>query len=172
MPEQLRRRALPYPGAGMRLFLPSEIWQRSLRVVRAYGRQRSEALVFWGGVPLAGGVLVTGLYLPRHPAQGARVRIEPDAARWLLRGLRERDEKLVGQVHSHPDEGFHSSGDDRGATSFHPGFWSIVVPRYGRGVGAVTSCAVHEFDGQGFVSLDAAAIAERVVVTNLTEERQ
>jgi hypothetical protein len=165
------RRAVPYPGRGPTLVVPAEVWHRGLEAVRTYGAQRSEALMFWGGV-VSGDVLqVTGLYLPSHRPQGGCVRLTSEESRWLLRRLRDRDEKLLAQVHSHPMDAFHSGGDDRGAASFHLGYLSVVVPRFGNKVARIGDCEVLEFDGVGFTPLSPEELGRRIRVLYLVEDR-
>jgi hypothetical protein len=86
---------VPYPGAGATVRVPAEIWQRSLDVLRLYGSVGSEGLVFWGGTVTANTIQVTTLYIPGHEAQGGRVKVTAEEGRWLLRRLKERDEKLI-----------------------------------------------------------------------------
>jgi hypothetical protein len=83
--------------------------------------------------------------------------------RALLRALRQRDEKLVAQIHSHPGEAFHSFGDSQHATSYHPGFISIVLPNFGKGVHSLLDCAVFEFRS-GFEALTHEEIVARFVI--------
>lgn len=165
-------RDLPYGGPGTKLTIPTEIWERSLAVLREYSHQRSEGLVFLGGVVNAAGAYVTGLYVPRHAPQGARARLTPEQSRWLLRSLRHRDEKLLAQMHSHPGEAYHSPGDDERATSFHPGFISIVAPDFGMEVDSIEQCAIFEFDGRTFGQLDDRAARARVRLASLIEDRE
>lgn len=40
--------------------------------------------------------------------------------------------QVVGQMHTHPREAYHSEGDDDGAQIKHNGFVSVVAPEYGR----------------------------------------
>jgi len=40
--------------------------------------------------------------------------------------------QVVGQLHSHPAEAYHSDGDVEGARIRYPGYVSIVLPNYGR----------------------------------------
>lgn len=148
------RRSVSYPCAGATAVIPTELWRESLEILRSYGKDGSEGLVFWGGVVAGDCLQITGLYAPRHRPQGLRVRLAADESRWLLRLLRERDEKLVAQVHSHSDLAFHSDGDEERAASFHSGFLSIVVPHFGVGVERLEDCAVFEYDGKGFIELD------------------
>ena len=39
---------------------------------------------------------------------------------------------IIGQVHTHPGEAFHSDGDEEGANIRYDGFFSLVIPEYGR----------------------------------------
>ncbi|HEV8683418.1 MAG TPA: Mov34/MPN/PAD-1 family protein [Actinomycetota bacterium] len=167
----MNRRAQSYPGVGAAIFIPAEAWERTLAVVRTYQRESSEALVFWGGMVTGEAVQVTGVYVVGHDPQGGTVRPTPSETRWLVRRLRERDEKLVAQVHSHGGSAFHSSGDDERAASFHPGYLSVVVPRFGRGVRDLQDCAVLEFDGGGFRGMGVEEAARRVRVLPLVDER-
>jgi proteasome lid subunit RPN8/RPN11 len=172
MPEPVtQRRSTPYPGCRATICVPQEIWERTLQILRRFGEQASEGLVYWGGVVSAGDLQVTGLYAPGHTAQGAAVRLTPDESRWLLRRLRERDEKLIAQVHSHPGTAYHSPGDDEHATSFHTGFYSIVVPHYARHAQDIADCATFEFDGSSFGALGAGETGRRIRVLPLIEER-
>jgi proteasome lid subunit RPN8/RPN11 len=172
MPELVRkRRSAPYPGCGATVSVPAEIWDRTLRILGRYGELASEGLVYWGGVVSAGDLQVTGLYAPDHEPQGAAVRLTSQESRWLVRRLCARDEKLIAQVHSHPGEAFHSPGDDQHATSFHAGFYSIVVPQCARQVHKISSCAVFEFDGREFRALEPEDIGQRIKMLALVEER-
>jgi hypothetical protein len=164
-------RNLPYGGPGTPLVVPLEIWERSLAMLREYGSERSEGLVFWGGVVNAAGGYITGLYLPRHAADGAHAMLTAEQSRWLLRSLRSRDEKLLAQVHSHPGAAYHSPGDDDGATSFHDGFISIVVPEFARGEPHLGQCAVFEFAGGAFAQLTQGEVPSRIRLASLIEDR-
>lgn len=168
----MNHRAMPYPGPGAKITIPSEVWQRTLETIHRFGDDGAEALVFWGGVVVGRDLHVTGLYVPSHRPQGARVRLTSEEARWLLRGLRDRDEKLLAQVHSHPELAFHSAGDEDRAASFHRGYVSIVVPWYGADIRLFKECAVLEFDGTEFVELEKDEIRERLRILPLVEERR
>ena len=39
--------------------------------------------------------------------------------------------QVVGQIHTHPVDGFHSKGDLEGMRIKYPGYFSLVVPNYG-----------------------------------------
>ena len=167
----MTRRSVPYPDTRALVAVPVEVWRRTIEELASYAPFSSEALVFWGGIVSGESIQATGLYLPRHPAQGGCVRLTEAETRWLLRALRDRDEKLIAQIHSHPGSAFHSAGDDERAASFHRGYISVVAPRFAVGVDSLSDCAVFEFDGHHFRELSPAEIRARVQVTRLVEER-
>lgn len=174
----MRARSTPYPPPGYPIRISELIWSGGLETVRAYatlgaerGRRGSEALVYLGGVVAGPEVIVTALYRIHHEPQGDRVVVTPEEARWLLATLRARDEKLVAQLHSHRGFAGHSHGDDTWATSFHEGFLSIVVPRFGAGLSALVECAVLEYRDGEFVELTRDAVARRIRIEPEIVER-
>lgn len=164
-------RAAPYPPPGAIVRIPDHLWEAALAVMRRYaqlgadcGTRGSEALVYLAGAVAGGELLVTSLYRIDHVPQGDRVVVTRAEARWLVRTLRARDEKLVGQLHSHRSWAGHSHGDDLHATSFHEGFISIVVPRFGAGIVSSAQCAVLEFRRGEFVELSSEEVERRIKV--------
>lgn len=173
-------RATPYPPAGYQLRIPADIWDNALATMRIYatlgsselGERGSEGLVYLGGVVAGDEMLITGLYRLNQEPQGDRVVVTPEEARWLLKSLRARDEKLVGQLHSHRGPAGHSPGDDIWATSFHEGFLSMVVPWFGAGVTRPNDCAILEYRGGRFVELARDEVDGRIdVYAEIDEHR-
>jgi hypothetical protein len=164
-------RSTPYPPAGFRVRIPEAVWAAALDEVRRYssvstrgGLHGSEGLVYLGGVPTADELIVTSLLRLRHEPQGDCVKPTPAEVRWLLSILRERDEKLIAQLHTHRHGARHSSGDDQMATSFHASFLSIVVPDFAVNVQRIDRCIVHEYRGGRFRALSAEETAARFTV--------
>ena len=171
-------RSTPYPPAGFRVRIPEAVWAAALDEVRRYatvsthrGRHGSEGLVYLGGVPTADEIIVTSLLRLHHEAQGDCVKPTPAEVRWLLSILRERDEKLIAQLHTHRHGARHSAGDDQLATSFHDGFLSIVVPDFAVDVKRIDQCIVHEYGGGRFRALSADATAARFKVLTQIVDR-
>ena len=59
-------------------------------------------------------------------------RVSSGEMRRVIEDARALRLQVVGQMHTHPSEAFHSVGDDEGAQIKHDGFVSIVAPDYGR----------------------------------------
>lgn len=51
--------------------------------------------------------------------------------------------QVVGQLHTHPGQAFHSDGDVAGARIRYPGYVSIVVPNYGTGLPGLRGSAFY-----------------------------
>ena len=89
-----------------------------------------------------------GSFLVSAPAMAKVVRAAVD------RGL-----QVVGQVHTHPGDAYHSDGDDEGARIAFTGYASIVLPDYGRHLPALTRAVAYFYRaGNGFVALDAPCV--------------
>jgi hypothetical protein len=164
-------RSTPYPPAGFHVRIPATVWASALNEVRRYatvgihdGRRGSEGLVYLVGVPTGDALIVTAVYRLDHEPQGDRVMPTPAEVRWLLSTLRERDEKLVAQFHTHRHNASHSPGDDRMATSFHDGFLSIVAPNFAVDVERIGQCIVHEYRSGTFRPLSNDETAARFTI--------
>jgi hypothetical protein len=164
-------RSTPYPPPGFRVRVPAAVWSSALDEVRRYatlgfhgGRRGSEGLVYFAGVPAADAMIVTAVYRMDHEPQGDRVMPMPEEVRWLLSTLRERDEKLIAQLHTHRYSARHSLGDDRMATSFHDGFLSIVAPNFAVDVERIDQCVVHQYDAGTFRPLSTDETVERFTI--------
>lgn len=168
-PDDLPRRRVDHPGAGARVHVPSGIWRQTLRLLREYAPHSSERMVLWSGVVgAAGELLVRTIVVPDHDPQGWRVDIDGELWRGLLHAMRRQDQMLLAQVHSHPNEAFHSEGDEAWPAEHTDGFLSLVVPRFGEDVGDLGECAVFEYrldgDSSGFHELGASEVEDRFVI--------
>lgn len=77
----------------------------------------------------------------------------------VVRAAVDHGLQVVGQVHTHPGDAYHSEGDDAGARIAFTGYTSVVLPDYGRHLPALTRSATYFFQaGKGFVALDAACV--------------
>ena len=50
----------------------------------------------------------------------------------LVRAATDSGLQVIGQIHTHPGDAYHSDGDEDGAWIVYDGYVSIVVPEYGR----------------------------------------
>jgi len=135
--------------------VPVSLLRQTLEVVRSAGRDGSEAFVIWGGgVSDDGGtVSFTSCMAPRQTAHktphGLLVTVEGKALFELNRELYDRGELLAAQVHSHPQDAYHSDTDDCFSLVTLTGALSIVIPRFGTaGVNDFKGWAWYRMTGQ------------------------
>jgi len=96
---------------------------------------------------------------PKARTGAGHFAIEARAMARVVALAMELDLQIVGQVHTHPQEAFHSVGDEEGANIRYEGFISIVIPHYGDHLPARTGWAVYRFsESGGWQPLDADVV--------------
>lgn len=76
----------------------------------------------------------------------------------IVRQANDAGLQVAGQIHSHPEDAFHSGGDEDGARISYDGYVSIVVPDYGRLLPSLAGAAVYFYRDHVFEELRTRAI--------------
>ena len=122
-------------------------------------RSRQEGIAYLLGQ--SDGTTTVALAAIRPEAQvtrGSFVVGAPAMAK-VVRAAVDRGLQVVGQVHTHPGDAYHSDGDDDGSRIAFTGYASIVLPDYGRYLPALTRAASYFYRaGKGFVALDRSCV--------------
>ena len=103
---------------------------QSLINLREAGQRNQECVVLWLGKRQASHIDVVCCYKPIQLARADRFYIPPEGMAALQRKLRAERLMVAAQVHSHPEDAFHSKADDEWAIIRHEGALSLVVPRF------------------------------------------
>ena len=122
-------------------------------------RGRHEGITYLFGQ--SDGMTTVALAAIRPDAQVTRTSfiVSSPAMAKVVRAAVDRGLQVVGQVHTHPGDAYHSDGDDDGARIAFTGYASVVLPDYGRHLPALTQAAAYFFQaGMGFVPLDASCV--------------
>lgn len=98
--------------------------------LREAGDRYKECVVLWLGRRSVQGIEVVEVYRPEQLAAADMFHIPPDSMAELRAKLRRGRVMVAAQVHSHPNEAFHSLADDRWAIVRHIGALSLVVPEF------------------------------------------
>jgi proteasome lid subunit RPN8/RPN11 len=114
------------------LSVPTRIVESTVTSLRKAGDRQSEGVVLWLACGTPNGRLVTEAYVPEQEASHDFFRIPPESMAALLAHLGQTGSLIAAQVHSHPEEAFHSEADDRWAIVRHVGALSIVVPYFAK----------------------------------------
>jgi hypothetical protein len=149
--------------------LSAALLDNTLTALRAEGKFCVESLVFWGGAVANGVAVVTHVFVPKGPGvykHPLQVRINDQVIAALCGELDPPRLVLLGQVHTHMEEAFHSPSDDRFSMDT-PGYVSIVIPEFARGdVSARDRWAFYECEGSGrFRPIDGQERARRFLIT-------
>jgi hypothetical protein len=144
----------PLLAAG-RFLMPKQLAEQCIGAMRERGRQGDELFIALAGVcgEGEGEIVLRRALIPEqtchHTPEGLLVTIEGDAIFALSRRCHELGEMLVGQIHAHPTDAYHSGADDQLALVRLPGSLSIVVADFARGPLRPRSWSVHRRDGEG-----------------------
>lgn len=103
---------------------------QTLGYLQAAGISRQECVVLWLGRRQSDYIEVTGVICPMQRAKADMFQIPPTSMREIMGRLRENRLMIAAQVHSHPEQAFHSRADDTWAIIRHVGAVSIVIPYF------------------------------------------
>lgn len=107
------------------------------------------------------GVTTLAMAAMRPDAQTTRgsFAVSAPAMARVVRAVVDHGLQVVGQVHTHPGDAFHSEGDDEGARIAYTGYVSIVLPDYGRRLPSLAGAASFFFRaGNGFMPLEESRV--------------
>lgn len=91
--------------------------------------------------------LVTAVARPVATTTPGSFRVTPDHMAGVVRAATNVGLQVVGQLHTHPGEAYHSAGDEAGARIKYTGYVSIVLPRYGTELPSLAGAAVYVCTG-------------------------
>ena len=95
------------------------------------GPPRTEHVALWLAKRTDPQITVRELFVPEQEAAAGYFHIPRLAMGHLMVYLRERGLMIAAQLHTHPQDAFHSPADDRWAIVRHVGALSIVLPAFG-----------------------------------------
>jgi hypothetical protein len=131
-----------------------------------HGAEGTEAYVFWAGAVADGEGYVSTCIYPTANARHGGVKVPLRKMTEINLELRDRDQLVLAQVHSHPGVARHSPVDEEKAVSFHEGFVSIVVPDFGETpVYDLRDCGVYVYTADdGWRLLDDGEIEDQFAI--------
>lgn len=125
-----RRRSIP--DNVRRYFVPLSVMEATDRLMRKFGLEERECYVWWGGyfTSEGEGQVLTAL-CPDIPSSYGRIHLRTPELIALHNRLREIDQVLLAELHTHPPgAGGQNEVDASYPAATYPGFISIVVPDF------------------------------------------
>ena len=118
------------------------------------GREH-EGIVYFIGLTTGAATVALSAMDPGAATTTGSVDVEPVEIGKIVRVAAMADLQVVGQLHTHPGNAYHSAGDLIGMRIRHPGYFSIVVPEYGAGLPSLEQSHTLMWTADGFRELDA-----------------
>jgi hypothetical protein len=133
------------PPSLRRYRLPRGILEQSVRALREKGEGVREAVILWQGRVLSATTAeITRLHVPEQDTGSHHFDVPLQERLRILTEISQAREFILVQLHTHPEEAFHSKADDRMAITKHTGAISVVVPDFGlRWTGDFAQTSVH-----------------------------
>jgi hypothetical protein len=151
-----------------RVFVTREVLDLTARLVSSYRGPdgQHEGIVYWVGVSSGANSVVTTVIAPDATTSPGSYRATAVANALVVAKVDSLKLQVLAQVHGHPGPWVgHSDGDNDGAFMPYKGFYSVVVPNYGRnGLFPLTICGIHHFDGRRFQELNRAEVERQFIV--------
>ena len=117
-----------------------------------------EGIAYLFGMTNGATTLVIGAMRPEARTTPGSFDVSPVAMARVVRKANDAGLQVVGQIHTHPRQAFHSGGDEDGARIAYDGYVSIVVPDYGRHLPALTAAAAYFFRSGAFLQIGRKAL--------------
>lgn len=117
------------------------------------GREH-EGIVYFVGLTTGAATVALSAMAPGAATATGSVDVEAVEIGKIVREAAMADLQVVGQLHTHPGDAYHSAGDLIGMRIRHPGYFSIVVPEYGAGLPSLEQAHTLMWTADGFRELD------------------
>lgn len=152
-----------------RIVIPRESFARGYEFLRDAGKLGYEGLMLLVGRGNGDTFQVSDVWIPKQKglrtADGICVVVEAEEMHQINVALYKSELELVGQIHTHPTDAYHSETDDEFAIATVVGAVSIVVPNFAERPFHVEECAVYRLQSDGeWQALKAAESAQLIVI--------
>jgi hypothetical protein len=151
-----------------RIEVPVPAFARGYQFLRKAGKLGYEGLVLMVGIPVDTTFRVKDLWIPKQHGvrtpEGVCVTVDAPEMHRINVELYKSNLRLIGQIHTHPTDAYHSAMDDENAIARTTGSVSIVVPDFAARPFRIAECAHYRLTPGGMWSEIDAPDAERLLV--------
>jgi hypothetical protein len=119
---------------GSKICIPLYVQEQTIAHIRECGSNNEEGFVAWSGVWHNSKLIVKSAIVPidNYTKHYASMRFSDEIIESVADSILAKGEILIAQVHSHPFEAFHSITDNRYPLIHRRGFYSLVIPYFGK----------------------------------------
>lgn len=128
------------------------VFQSTLEELRKVGDKNKEGIAYWSGTLNESKATIKNVIFadeyPEFHNEELFASVSLDMSLKIGEKIHQREEILFAQVHTHPFEAFHSFVDDTYPISHRIGFFSIVIPYFGKNINSLLQCKIFEYEGK------------------------
>ena len=142
------------PRLRLTAVLTSQCLEEIAPVLRDNSERGHEGIVYFVGLTTGTATLAVTAMGPQADTTPVSVDVAALEVGKIVREAALAGLQVVGQLHTHPGDAYHSAGDLAGMRIRHPGYISIVVPAYGAGLPSLEGAHTLMWTNEGFQELD------------------
>ena len=148
------RRPTPQPILRFTVVMTAQCRDRIPKELRESIRRRHEGIVYFVGLTTGTTTLALSVTLPKATTTPGSVDVSALEVGKVVRATAMAGLQVVGQLHTHPGDAYHSEGDLTGMQIRYPGYFSIVVPEYGAHLPSFQQAHILMWTAGGFKDVD------------------
>ncbi len=126
-----RFRRVPQPPSTLRVVMTARCRDIVAASIRRSLQRGHEGVVYFVGLTTGTTTLAVSAICPDASTTPGSFEVDARELGKIIRTASMAGLQVVGQLHTHPGQAFHSAGDLQGMRVRYPGYFSAVVPGYG-----------------------------------------
>ncbi len=99
--------------------------------LRVFGKKQQEGHILWVGLKENSTFLVKEAWISKQSNTLVSYEVSEEEEHHINVQLNKLDWTIIAQVHTHPEDAFHSPTDKEGSALSLPGSLSVVIPNFG-----------------------------------------
>lgn len=113
------------------ILLPINVLEETLRTFKEYGKKYLEAFAIWVGKVKNANFIIKNVWIPTQYNTILSYYVPDIDVHKINVEMNKKRYSAIAQLHTHPENAFHSCIDDNYSILTLPGSFSIVVPDFG-----------------------------------------
>lgn len=155
----------------LKIIIPPECIQKAYELMRYAGENRVEGVALFAGYEKDNEFYIIQTIIPKQTAYrlevGLLYAVHADELYRINAWLYENNLSVIAQIHSHPNEAYHSETDDEYPIVATKGGISIVVPRFAVDPIDINNWAVYRLSSENYwVELSYSEINKIIQIGN------
>ncbi|MGC4044849.1 MAG: hypothetical protein QM758_13735 [Armatimonas sp.] len=154
-----------------RVEVPLKVIEETIAHLQKVGLHGYEGITLWVGIQQGETFNVRANVVPAQTVyrseEGVGVHVDSEELHRINVWLYQSGFRIIAQVHSHPEDAYHSTTDDDYAIAAASGSLSLVVPDFGFRTFTLADCAVYRLMSEtGWTYLSQGNVEQLIVIVD------